>query len=120
MIALTVAEKTYQFNPKEIEEAIRLNALETLLLFPGGRRITVEMPRDILFIVFNGRREIPQWHTYKGFRVRAKRRDGNVWQIAINPFEDPDLRVEAYFRSKDIAIFLPPESGRQVPFRIES
>lgn len=119
MIALTVAEKTYTFDPKRVEQAVRLNAIETLLTFPDGGRMSLEMPRDILFIILNGRREIPNWRSYRGFRVRAWRKDGNVWRINIHPFENPALVVEAHFRSKDIAIFLPPEN-HHVPFRIES
>jgi hypothetical protein len=120
MLALTVGERTYEFDPHKVSESSRLSAVETLLTFPDGRRINLEMPQDILFIVLNGRREIPGWKKYRGFRARAWRKENNVWRIMIHPLEDPRMLIEAHFRSKDCAIFLPPHYSPPPPFRIES
>lgn len=120
MLALTVGDKNYQFDPFRIEQCIRINAVETLLKFPDGGKITVEMPQDILFVIFNGRREFKDWMSYKGFRVFARRKDGNIWHITLHPLGEPDTILEAHFRSKDCAIFLPPDNLRHMPaYRIE-
>ena len=120
MIALTVAGNTYQWNHKRIKKAERLNAFETLLIDEDEARLKIALPQDILFIILNGRREIPKWQEFKGFRVHAWRKDGNVWRILMHPLEDERLVIEAHFRSRDVAIWLPPERPHHEPRRIES
>jgi hypothetical protein len=50
--------------------------------------------------------------------VHAWRKDGNIWRILMHPLEDNRLVIEAHFRSRDVAVWLPPE--RPIQRRIES
>lgn len=99
------------FDPLHIEEARRLGSNRCMLIFPDSASIEIAIPQDILFVCLRGRKELPGWQTFSGFRVRAYSEGGPIWRIAIHPFEDSKLLVEAMFRSKDFAIFLPPNAA---------
>jgi len=107
------------FDPYHVSEAKRIDSNKTLLVFPDGGKMEVAIPLDILFVCLRGRRELPKWQTFDGFRVRCKWEGGPIWRIAINPFEDPKLSIEAMFRSQDFAIFMPPKSGVFMPKRLD-
>jgi hypothetical protein len=119
-IALSINESNVLvFDPYHLQEAKRLDSNRTLLIFPDGSKLEVKLPQDILFVCLRGRKELPKWHTFSGFRVRCRWEGGPIWRIAIHPFEDPKLLLEAMFRSQDFAIFQPPLSGVFMPKRLD-
>lgn len=98
------------FDPYAVQEARRIASDRCQVIFGDGGKIDIAMPLDILFVCLRGRKELAGWQSYSGFRVRAASDGGPIWRVSIHPFEDPKLVVEAMFRSKDFAIFLPPKS----------
>lgn len=106
-------------DPYHIQECKRIDSNKTLLIFPDNGKMEVAIPQDIFFVCLRGRREIPKWRQFSGFRVRCRWEGGPIWRIAINPFEDPRLIIESMFRSQDFAIFMPPESGVFMPKRLD-
>lgn len=108
MLVLTVNErKTYQFDPKDIASATKLSGSQTLLMFDGGRNITVDLPRDVLFMILRGRRELPKIEGLSGdVRAQVKQDSGPIFLLALFPVEKPDMILKCVFRSKESSIYL--------------
>lgn len=119
-IALSINESNvFVFDPYFVQECKRIDSNRTLLIFPDSSKIEISIPQDILFVCLRGRRELPGWRKFSGFRIRARWEGGPIWKISIHPFEDTKLLIEAMFRSQDFAVFMPPASGVFMPKRLD-